>query len=81
MLVRSEFCIMFRVAVIGALFCVAVAANVLPISKPLSGLAVSFSKNLKSDEICKMCIQESVVMCVALVLLFTFGLFCFIFSL
>jgi hypothetical protein len=57
---------MLRIAVIATLFCVAVAANVLPISTPLSGLSVSFSKNLKSDEVCKMCIQESVVMCAAL---------------
>ena len=67
--------IMLRIAVIVALFCIAVAANVLPISKPLSGVAVSFSKNLKNDEICKICIQESVVMC-AFSLLFTLGIFC-----
>jgi hypothetical protein len=77
---------MFRLAaVIGALFCIAVAADVLPVSKPLSGLAVSFSKNLQSDEICKICIQESVVMCVALQLSFGsvvhFGLFCCYYSL
>ena len=55
---------MLRAAVIGALVCLALGANVLPISKPLAGLSVSFSEHLKSDEICKICIQEAVVMCV-----------------
>ncbi len=55
---------MLRAAVIVAVVCVAFAANVLPSSKPLSGLSVSFAQNLKTqnDEICKICIQESVVM-------------------
>ena len=55
---------MLRAAVIAAVVCAAFAANVLPIGTPLSGLSVSFAQNFKTqnDEICKICIQESVVM-------------------
>ena len=55
---------MLRAAVIAAVVCAAFAANVLPIGNPAAGLSVSFAQNLKTqnDEICKICIQESVVM-------------------
>lgn len=53
---------MLRTAAILALVFVAFAASVLPISKPLSGLSVSFAQRLKSDEICKTCIEGSVIM-------------------
>lgn len=57
---------MLRATVILALVCAAVAVNVLPDIRPLSGLSVSFSAELKSesDLMCKTCIKESVVMCV-----------------
>jgi hypothetical protein len=58
----SDFAMIFRIAVISALACIAIAANVLPVTKNLSGLSVSFSKRLNNDEICSICIQESVVM-------------------
>jgi hypothetical protein len=57
---------MLRTAVTLALFSVALAVSVTPIIKPLYGMSVSFAQRLKSDEICKSCIEGSVIMYVAI---------------